>query len=468
MVSSITSVVDDVQKKRKSVLQQINVALEKAEEKKSYNALLSVFPEEAREKARRLDARIANGESIGPLAGVPFVAKDNFITFDGITTAASDILSNFRSPVQATAVTKLEAAGAVCVGKANLDSFGHGGSTENSAFGPTKNAYDETRVAGGSSGGSAVAVALGIVPLALASDTGGSTRQPASFNNVFGYKPSYGMVSRFGLIAMISSSDCVGVITKTASDTELALEVIAGIDERDSVSLPDYFVPEPVNNKKRNIGIIKEYISEANDPDVVAKIEEVSAKLTEAGHQVSEVSIPAITYSLPMYYIIGPAEISSNLARYDGVRYGSRAKSSTLAELYNKTRDQGFVSESERRILIGSYVLSSGYYDAYYQQAQKARTLLINGYKQAFATYDALLSPVAPTPAFKIGKNTTDPLKMYLQDIMTVAPSLAGLPALSLPAGMSRDGLPIGVQLTGKYKSDSQLLALAKEMELKI
>jgi len=436
-------------------------ALAKAKDNEAYHALLSLTEERALERADAVD----RGEITGKLAGVPFVVKDNFLAFGAPTTAASKILENFMAPLQATAVEKLEAEGAICIGKANLDAFAHGGSTENSAYGPTKNAVDETRVAGGSSGGSAVVTALDIVPFALGTDTGGSIRQPASFNGVIGVKPTYGTVSRFGVVAMANSTDTIGTFATTIADAELVMSIMAGPDVRDMTSLPDFFAPTDVKPGQK-IGLIKEFMTDAVDPDVRTHIESYADRLRAAGHTVEEVSLPLVAHTLAMYYIIVPAEISSNLARYDGVRYGRRAESvKTLAELYGRSRDEGFVTENKRRIMIGSYVLSSGFFDAYYQQAQKARTLLIQEFNALFANYDALLGPVAPTPAFKLGENTGDPVKMYLADIMTVPPSLAGLPAISVPAGMSSDGLPIGAQLIGPRKSDAQLLALAQSIE---
>lgn len=465
MRSPINTIVKDVQNKQTTAVEQVSISLSRARENKNYNALLSLCEERALKQAKVIDQKIANDQDAGLLCGVPFVAKDNFLTFGGETTVASKILGNFTSPLQATVVEKLERAGAICIGKSNLDSFAHGGSTENSAYGPTKNAFDTSRVAGGSSGGSAVCVALDIVPFALGTDTGGSIRQPASFNNVIGYKPTYGTVSRYGVVAMTSSTDCIGPISQTVSDMELIMSIIAGRDESDSTTLQDFFSPEKNALKKQKIGIIKECHNKAVDPEVEAALQKIVLKLKQADHDVEEISIPTLPYSLAMYYIIMPAETSSNLARYDGIRYGNRANVTTLAATYGTSRDQGFEAENKRRILIGSYVLSSGYYDAYYNQAQKARTLLINDFNTAFKNFDALLCPVAPTPAFKIGENTKDPMKMYLADIMTVAPSLAGLPAISLPAGKSSDGLPIGMQLIGPAKADARVLLLAKSLE---
>lgn len=446
----------------KSARENVLDALKRARDNESYHALLSLTEERALERADAVD----RGEITGRLAGVPFVVKDNFLAFGAPTTAASKMLEKFDAPLQATAVEKLEAEGAICIGKANLDAFAHGGSTENSAFGPTKNAFDETRVAGGSSGGSAVVTALDIVPFALGSDTGGSIREPASFNGVVGVKPTYGMISRYGVVAMASSTDCIGVFTTDTADAELVLDIMAGRDKKDMTTLPDFFAPEAVKPSQK-VGLIKDFMTDDVDPEVRARVNEYVEKLKAAGHIVEEVELPIVKYTLAMYYIIVPAELSSNLARYDGIRYGLRAEGiHTLAELYGRSRDEGFVTENKRRIMIGSYVLSSGFFDAYYQQAQKARTLLINEFNKLFETYDVLIGPVAPTPAFKLGENTADPVKMYLSDVMTVPASLAGLPALSVPAGYTDAGLPVGVQLIGARKADARLLALAKSLEV--
>ena len=446
----------------KSAVDNVSEALRKAREKSGYNALLSLTEERAIERAKAVDA----GKITGKLAGVPFVAKDNFLAFGAPTTAASKMLENFAAPLQATAVEKLEAEGAICIGKANLDAFAHGGSTENSAFGPTKNAYDQTRVAGGSSGGSAVVTALGIVPFALGTDTGGSIRQPASFNGVIGVKPTYGAVSRYGVVAMASSTDTIGCFASNAEDADLVMEIMSGRDDKDMTTLPDFWRNElkPI----RKIGVISQCMTDEVDSEVRDRTLDYVEKLKSLGYEVEQVDLPMMKYSLAMYYIIVPAEVSSNLARYDGIRYGHRAENvKTLDELYGRSRDEGFMTENKRRIMIGSFVLSSGFFDAYYMQAQKARTLLIREYTELFKNYDVLLSPTAPTPAFKLGQNTADPIQMYLADIMTVPASLAGLPAISVPAGENSEGLPIGVQLIGNYQTDSRLLDLAKAVEVK-
>jgi aspartyl-tRNA(Asn)/glutamyl-tRNA(Gln) amidotransferase subunit A len=438
-------------------------AIKLAKSNSDYNAILSLTEERALQRADEVDS----GKITGKLAGVPFVVKDNFLAFGAPTTAASKMLANFDAPLQSTAVEKLEAEGAICIGKTNLDAFAHGGSTENSAFGPTKNVKDQTRVAGGSSGGSAVITALDIVPFALGSDTGGSIRQPASFNGVFGVKPTYGTVSRFGVVAMASSTDTIGVFTNNAADAEITMDIMAGRDNKDMTTLPDFFEIQTDIKQGQKIGLIKDFMTDGVDSEVRTKVLKYVEKLQAMGHTVEEVNLPMAEYALAIYYIIVPAEVSSNLARYDGIRYGHRVDGNvTLAELYGKTRDEGFETENKRRIMIGSYVLSSGFFDAYYQQAQKARTLLINEFNELFSKYDVLIGPVTPSTAFKLGENTADPIKMYLEDIMTVPMSLAGIPAISVPAGESTSGLPIGVQLIGPNQSDAKLLALAKSVEV--
>lgn len=465
-MSHIASLVARIKRGETTARQVVEGALQKAAENEEYHALLNLTAERALARADDIDARVKKGEELGPLAGVPFVAKDNFLAFGAPTTAASKLLENFDAPLQATAVEKLEVAGAICIGKANLDAFAHGGSTENSAFGPTKNAFDKTKVAGGSSGGSAVVTALDVVPFALGTDTGGSIRQPASFNGVVGVKPTYGTVSRYGVVAMASSTDCIGCFTKDIADAELVMSVMAGRDNRDMTTLPDFFKIEDAAKPAQKIGLIKEFMTDDVDSEVREKVLAYAEKLRASGHTVEEVSLPIAKHALAMYYVIVPAEVSSNLARYDGIRYGRRAQgATTLAELYGRSRGEGFVTENKRRIMIGSYVLSSGYFDAYYLQAQKARTLLVNTFTILFETYDALLGPTAPTPAFSLGENTANPVKMYLADIMTAPASLAGLPALNVPGGKTSYGLPIGVQLIGQRKTDAALLALAREME---
>ena len=462
----IAELVQQIAARKTTAREQVEASIAKAHSVEEYHALLSLTEERALARADEIDAKIANGENAGVLAGVPFVVKDNYLAFGAPTTAASKMLEHFNAPLQATVVERLEAAGAICIGKSNMDAFAHGGSTENSAFGVTHNAVDTTKVAGGSSGGSAVVTALDVVPFALGTDTGGSIRQPASFNGVLGFKPTYGLSSRYGVVAMASSTDTMGCFAKSADDIALVTSVMAGRDSRDMTTLPDYFEVQHDVSKNLRIGIIRETMTDDVDTDVRAAVNNYADALRAAGHTVEMVAIPSIKHALAIYYIVVPAEISSNLARYDGVRYGRRAEGvKTLAELYGRSRGEGFVTENKRRIMIGSYVLSSGFFDAYYLQAQKARTVLINEFNTLFEQYDFLLMPTAPTPAFGIGENTDDPVKMYLADVMTVPPSLAGLPALSVPAGVNAQGLPIGAQLVGRAKSDAALIALAGSVE---
>ena len=446
----------------------VKAALAKAEEYKDYNAFISMNAEAALKKAEEIDGKIAKGEEVGKLAGVPYALKDNYSSHEGNTTAAAHILDSYHSPITATAVAKLEAEGAIMIGRTNLDAFAHGGSTENSYFGPTKNSADNTRVAGGSSGGSAVATALDIVEFALGSDTGGSIRQPASFNGVYGIKPTYGAVSRYGVVAMASSTDTMGCFAKKAEDVDLVMSIMAGQDKKDSTTLPDYWTKNlnEVQPSKKKIGLIRDCFGEGINSEVDEIVRNYGKKLEAQGFEIEEFDMPILKYGLAIYYVVQPAEVASNLSRYDGIRYALRsADAKGLDEIYTMTRSEGFMKENKRRIMIGNFVLSSGFYDAYYLKAQKARTLLINAFNEAFEKYDALLCPVAPTPAFKLGEKTSDPLTMYLEDAMTVPASMAGLPALSIPAGNTKDGLPVGAQLIGKAQSDQLLLSIAKSCE---
>lgn len=461
---NITERVAQIKQGQTSATAQVQAALQRARDAKEYHALLSLTEERALQRAQEIDEALARGEDVGVLAGVPFVVKDNYLAYGAPSTAASKMLENFDTPLQATVVDKLEAAGAICIGKSNLDAFAHGGSTENSYFGATHNAVDKTKVAGGSSGGSAVVTALDIVPFALGTDTGGSIRQPASFNGVYGIKPTYGTASRYGVVAMASSTDTMGCFARSAEDIAVVMNVMAGQDPKDMTTLPDFFAPATEAPQQLKIGIINEAMGDGVDAEVRQAVSQYADTLRSHGHTVETVSMPMLQHALAIYYIVVPAEISSNLARYDGVRYGHRAEGvKTLAELYGRSRDEGFMPENKRRIMIGSYVLSSGYFDAYYLKAQKARTLLINEFNALFEQYDMLLLPTAPTPAFGLGENSDDPLKMYLADIMTVPASLAGLPALNVPAGVSQAGLPIGAQLIGPMQSDATLLAVAAQ-----
>ncbi len=446
----------------------VREALEKAKKYEEYHCFISMNESHALERAREIDEKIAKGEKVGRLAGVPYALKDNYLSREGVTTAAARMLDNFPSPITSTAVAKLEAEGAIMIGRTNLDAYAHGSSTENSYFGPTLNSHDMSRVAGGSSGGSAVAVALGIVPFALGSDTGGSIRQPASYNGVVGIKPTYGTVSRYGVVAMASSTDVMGCFANTIEDADMIMGIIAGKDPKDSTTLDDFWTQnlEDAKPKKKKIGIIKEFLGDGVDEEVKQTVLDYAKQAEKAGFEVEEIEMPIAKYGLAIYYIIQPAEVASNLSRYDGIRYGHRAADVTnLDSVYSKTRDEGFMPENKRRIMIGNFVLSSGFFDAYYLKAQKARTLLIDAYNKAFEKYDALLCAVAPAPAFKLGEKVNDPLQMYMEDVMSVPPSMAGLPAMAVPAGASKTGLPIGVQLIGPRKSDQVLLNIAKTIE---
>ena len=386
------------------------------------------------------------------------------------TTAASNILGNFVAPYDATVIKKLSEAGAVLIAKANMDSFAHGSSTENSDMGPTLNPHDKSRVPGGSSGGSAAAVVLGMVPFALGTDTGGSIRLPASFTGSVGYKPTYGLVSRYGVIAMASSTDVIGPITKSVQDSAIVLDVISGRDAFDATSInrdkASYIDFKEGSLKGKRIGVIKQHMAKGLDGQVEKSIVEVINKAKLAGAEVKEVSIPKIDMALAVYYIIMPAEVSSNLLRYDGIRFGYSANGAEdLDVLYKATRTECFNHEVKRRIMLGTYVLSSGYYDAYYKKAQEVRTILINEFDKVFDDVDFLIGPTSPTTAFKFGENTKDPLKMYLADIMTVASNLVGGPAINIPCGNDSNGLPIGLQLMASSRHDQELLSLADSFE---
>ncbi len=464
----IAEIAEKVQAGELTAAGLVEQAVKTIADKQEYAAIIATTEERARERAKDIDDRIASGEQVGRLAGVPFIAKDNFLAFGAETTAASNILKGFHAPYQATAVERLEAEGAICVAKANLDAFAHGSSTENSDFMTTKNPHDTSRVPGGSSGGSAAAVMLSMAPFSIGTDTGGSIRQPAAFTGAVGLKPTYGLVSRSGVIAMASSTDTIGPITRTVEDTALVLDVIAGQDrldgttiERDKASYAE--LKADVAGKK--IGIIKEYMGEGLEAGVREAVEAAIAKLKSAGADVKEVSLPSLPLALACYYIIMPAEVSSNLSRYDGQHYGYSDKDAKdLEDSYSLSRSQGFGREAKRRIMIGTYVLSSGYYDAYYRRAQILRTKLIKEFETAFKDVDFLVGPTTPTTAFKIGENVNNPLQMYLSDIMTVAANLVGIPAISLPAGTS-GGLPVGLQLMAPQRQDKALLELAKKTE---
>ncbi|HLW51899.1 MAG TPA: Asp-tRNA(Asn)/Glu-tRNA(Gln) amidotransferase subunit GatA [Candidatus Angelobacter sp.] len=434
------------------------------------HAWLTLCEERALAQAKKIDGLAAKGEKLPPLAGVPVGVKDVMVTEGVRTTAGSKILDDFVPPYDCTAVARLEAAGAIILGKTNCDEFAMGSSNENSAYGPVRNPCDKLRVPGGSSGGSAASVEAGMAVAALGSDTGGSIRQPAAFCGVVGLMPTYGRVSRYGLIAFASSLDHIGPLTRTVRDAAIVLQIIAGRDPMDSTSadvpVPDYEAElnKPVAGLR--LGVPREYFGEGLDGEVRAAVESSIARLREAGAIIVPVSLPHTPYAVPTYYVIATAEASANLARYDGVRYGYRSpRSATLAEMYRRTRDEGFGAEVKRRIMLGTYALSAGYYDAYYLKAQKVRTLLARDFEMAFQEVDAIVTPTTPTPAFKIGEKADDPLAMYLADIYTVTGDLAGVPGISVPCGHSRSGLPIGLQVLGKHFDEGTVLRVAQAVE---
>ena len=435
-------------------------------------SFLTITADRALAQAKDVDQRIASGETIGPLAGIPLAIKDNLCTEGIPTTCASKVLENFTPPYESTVTQRLQAAGAVILGKANLDEFAMGSSTENSAYQLTANPWRLERVPGGSSGGSAAAVAAGECVAALGSDTGGSIRQPASFCGVVGVKPTYGLVSRYGLVAFASSLDQIGPLASCVEDAAMLLQGIAGYDPRDSTSLkvniPDYakgLRPSLDRRNKRRIGVIKETFGRGLDPIVEAAVEKAIAHLQDLGAAIEVVSCPQFRYGVPTYYIIAPSEASSNLARYDGVKYGVRRDDSSLMSMYAKTRAEGFGAEVKRRIMIGTYALSAGYYDAYYLKAQKVRTLIKRDFEKAFGHVDVLVCPTVPTTAYLAGEKSDDPLSMYLGDLMTIPVNLAGLPAMSLPCGFDEDGMPIGMQLIGNVLREDLLFEVGYAYE---
>lgn len=450
--------------KKTTATMLVTEALEKAKKYKEYNIFNFLNEEGALKKAAEIDAKIAKGEKVGKLAGVPFAIKDNYLSPEGETTASAHILQGFVSPITATCVKKLEDEGAIMIGRTNLDAFAHGSSTENSYFGPTLNAYDKERVAGGSSGGSAVAVALDIVEFATGSDTGGSIRQPASFNGVYGLKPTYGTISRYGVVAMASSTDCMGFFTKTPEDMDLLMSIASGQDPKDMTTLPDYYNESEVKKVKK-IGVIKDFDNDSVNIEIREALKKKTEELKKKGIEIVELDMPTLKYALAAYYIIVPAEVCSNLSRHDGVRYGFRSEDSKdLGSLYENTRSEGFMPENKRRIMIGNFVLSSGFYDAYFLKAAKARTLIVKEYEEAFKKCDFILTPVSPNYAFKLGEKVNDPIAMYLEDLMSVSLNLAGVPGLSVPVGETKTGLPLGLQLVGPRRSDKALIEFSKEL----
>ena len=441
---------------------EVEKALARAEKSKHLNIFTEVLAQPALEQARILEDKLAKGEEVGKLAGVVFCVKDNFLQKDTKTTAAAPFLADFIAPYTATCLQKLLDEDAILLGKTNLDSFAHGTSTENSCFGPTKNPRDEKLTPGGSSGGSAAAVAAGICPFSLGTDTGGSVRLPASFCGVFGFKPTYGLLSRYGIVAMASSTDCVAPITNHPADAAYLMNILKGRDELDSTTFESdnlsftAEIPQPLK-----IGVIQEFKLDL-EPSVEQAFNQSLDDLRRLNWSVEEISLPKIELALACYYVLVSAEISSNLSRYDGLRYGRRYESGDWEKAISRNRQSGFMAENKRRVMLGTYVLSQGYYEAYYQRAQKLRTLLCEEFEQAFNRFDVLLSPVSPTPAFELGSKTADPLKMYMADLMTVAPSLVGIPASSLPLKSST--LPVGLQIMTPQKQDGLNLRIAQEV----
>jgi aspartyl-tRNA(Asn)/glutamyl-tRNA(Gln) amidotransferase subunit A len=468
---SIKDIAINVNSGQQTAINQVNKAFALIEKSIDFNVNISLIKERAIERALQIDQQVKKGKPAGILAGVPFIAKDNFLTLGSATTAGSNMLKNFQAPYQSTAINRLEAEGAICVAKGNLDAFGHGASTENSDFFTTYNPADKQRVAGGSSGGPAAAVALKMVPFSLGTDTGGSIRLPASFCGVVGFKPTYGLVSRSGVVAMASSTDCIGAMASNVEDTALVMEVISGVDSLDSTTIDvadnKFSDLKPIIKQPR-IGIIKEYLEEGIDPEVKKAILKAADKLSDNGAIISEVSLPSLPLALAVYYVLCPAEVASNLSRYDGLKYGYNDPNTTsLDASYKHSRSNGFGKEAKRRIMIGTYVLSSGYYDAYYKRAQIVRTKLINEFKATFNKVDFLLGPTSATTAFKVGEFVNDPLSMYLNDLMTVAPSLVGIPAIVVSAGKA-NSLPVGLQLMAAQRKDHDLLNYANSIEVLI
>jgi aspartyl-tRNA(Asn)/glutamyl-tRNA(Gln) amidotransferase subunit A len=467
---TIDQVTEGLAARRFSATELASHALRFAEaENSKTNAFLRFAPDRAIAAATRVDEKLARGEDPGPLAGVTVAVKDVIVTKGLRTTCGSRLLANYIPPYDATAIVRLEAAGGIIIGKTNCDEFAMGSSNENSAFGPVRNPHALDRVAGGSSGGSAAAVAQGAAVVALGSDTGGSVRQPASFCGIVGVTPTYGRVSRYGLTAFASSLDHIGPLARTVKDSAILLRVIAGRDPCDSTSadapVPDYSSLLNGNVKGMKLGLPREYLKDltGESGQLIARGVDVLKKL---GCVIQDISLPATDYAIAAYYVIATAEASSNLARYDGVRYSSRsAHSDTLGDMYRNTRGEGFGAECKRRIMLGTYVLSAGYYDAYYLKAQKVRSLIAQDFHRAFAEVDAIVAPVSPFPAFRIGEKVNDPLEMYLSDIYTITGSLAGIPCMSVPCGTTADGLPVGMQILTRHFDEAAMFRLADAFE---
>jgi len=469
---SVVGIAADVSARRRSAVEVTREALERiAASDGAIGAFLEVTADQALAEARASDARVAAGESLA-LAGVPVAIKDNMWVAGRTATCGSKILQGYRPPGDATAIARLRREGAVFVGRANMDEFAMGSSTENSAFQKTRNPWDRERIPGGSSGGSAAAVASRMVPAGLGSDTGGSIRQPAACCGIVGFKPTYGRVSRYGLIAFASSLDQIGPLTVNVPDAARLYRVLAGEDPLDSTTASEG-VGDPEGALERGIagtriGFLSEADVEGLDAEVAANLAEARRALKEAGADVRDVSVPRAPAAIAVYYVVASAEASSNLARFDGVRYGPRADDSSLLSLYVESRTAGFGPEVKRRILLGTFALSAGYYDAYYGQAMRARQLLLEDFERAFEEVDAIICPTIPTPAFRLGEKVDDPLTMYLSDIFTVPASLAGLPAISVPSGLSRGNLPLGIQIMGRRFGEETVFAVARAFERQI
>jgi aspartyl-tRNA(Asn)/glutamyl-tRNA(Gln) amidotransferase subunit A len=471
------SIANDVRSGRRKAVDVLRVHMERVDAlEPEIHAFNLVMRDQAFASAQAIDVAVSEGRDVGPLAGVPVALKDNMCTRGIETTCSSKILEGWRPPYNATVVERLGAAGAIAIGKCNLDEFAMGSSTENSAFGPTKNPHDLTKVPGGSSGGSAAAVAAGFSPVSLGSDTGGSIRQPAALCGIVGVKPTYGLVSRYGLIAFASSLDQIGPFSHTVEDSALLLQSIAGHDPRDSTSI-NAPAPELVSAVREGVrdgvaglrvGIVTELSGEGIAADVLARVEVAAQRLRDAGATVGHVSVPSTVYGLSAYYLIAPAECSSNLSRYDGVRYGMRVMNdatTNVEEMMAVSRAAGFGPEVKRRIMLGTYALSAGYFDAYYGQALKVRTLIMEDFGRAYQQFDVLLTPTSPTTAFAFGDKTADPMTMYINDICTIPSNLSGEPAMSVPCGVGVDGMPIGVQLLGPALSEARLFRAAAVIE---
>lgn len=463
---SVKELVSGIKSKKFTSESVVRYFIDRCKQGKDLNAIIEVF-DDAIAKAKAIDAKIAKGEKVGSLAGAPVAIKDN-ISFEGKKmSCASKFMQDYVSPYSATIVKKLEAEDAIIFARTNMDEFAMGGSCENSCYGPCKNAHDKSKVAGGSSGGSAVAVAAGMCPVAIGTDTGGSIRQPASFNGVVGIKPTYGTVSRYGIVAFASSTDQAGPITKRVEDSEFVLQILAGKDEHDGTTIDSKFEKLGLKEKYR-IGICKQLIPEMEKLETFSKFEAAIKSFKQMGFEIVEIDLPHILDTLACYYILTPAEATSNLARFDGVKYTTRNNDArTLEEVYVKSRSEGFGKEVKRRIMLGNFVLSSGYFDAYYKKAKKLQTLLRKEFTDAFKHCDAICTPTTPGEAFDIGGKINDPVSMYLEDLFTVPASIAGIPALSMPYAKGKTGLPLGLQLMGAEKTEKILFDIAKRIEQK-